>query len=104
MRFRIECMPAFDYGRATHRVNIEGHGATFEGPNLRVGLASDVPLTADRGGAVGEFVLSEGSCAAFVLRGIDQGSSCGAAPSHAEVQELFERSVGFWQGWLARCT
>jgi GH15 family glucan-1,4-alpha-glucosidase len=104
MTFRLECSPAFDYARATHDVAVHAEGVTFDGPSLRLGLASDVPLTSDGKGAFAEFVLQEGESASFVLRPVGEGASCGAAPAHDVVKALFETTVSFWQRWLAQCT
>ncbi len=104
MKFRTECHPAFEYARATHTTRVTKHGATFDGPGFTLGLSSDVPLQKDLHGASADFVLKEGECAVFVLRRVGGGASCGAAPTHAEVQALFEATVHFWQRWLAQCT
>ena len=104
MKFRTECHPAFEYARATHTTRVTKHGATFNGPGFTLGLSSDVPLHKDRHGASADFELKEGECAVFVLRRVGGGASCGAAPTHAEVQALFEATVHFWQRWLSQCT
>jgi GH15 family glucan-1,4-alpha-glucosidase len=104
MTFHTDCHPAFEYGRATHDTTVSEHGATFEGPGITLGLSSDVPLQIDPLGASADFELKEGDCAVFVLRRIGGGASCGAAPTHDEVEELFQATVGFWQHWLAQCT
>src|SRR5215208_6312669 len=57
---RLECRPAFDYGRATHKVQVRGNSVRFTGPGLTLGLASSVPLRQDGTGVVGEFALGEG--------------------------------------------
>lgn len=104
MTFHLECHPAFEYGRATHTTHVNDEGATFDGPGFRLGLASDVRLTADGRGASGDFTLEEGDFAVFVLRRVGGGASCGVAPTHREVQGLFDATVRFWQKWLSQCT
>ncbi|MDB4944190.1 MAG: hypothetical protein JWP97_3724 [Labilithrix sp.] len=104
MRFRIECYPAFEYARASHVTEVTASGATFEGPGIRMGLASDVPLVADARGASGEVELKEGEVAVFVLRRVGGGASCGDAPEAEVVEQLFQATVSYWQKWLAKCT
>ncbi|MDB5217156.1 MAG: Glucoamylase [Myxococcaceae bacterium] len=105
MTFRAECHPAFEYGRATHTSLVSEHGAIFEGPGFRLGLSSDVPLFVDARGVSAEFELTEGEYAVFVLRRVGGGApSCGVAPTHEEVEGLFEATVTFWQHWLSQCT
>src|SRR5262245_7389535 len=38
--FRLECRPAFDYGRAGHTTHVDANGARFDGPGLCLGLVS----------------------------------------------------------------
>src|ERR1700733_10599586 len=42
MRFRLECIPAFNYGRGNHTVEIVNEGARFCSPQLRLALASSI--------------------------------------------------------------
>ncbi len=104
MRFHLECSPAFDYARTLPEVVITKNGATFITPELRLGLATDVPLVEEDRHVVGNFVLHDGECAVFVLRGLAGDATCGPGPAPAEVETLFEHTVEFWQRWLAQCT
>ena len=104
LRFRVECYPAFEYARATHRTRVTDSGATFEGPGITMGLSSDVPLKANRRGAYAEFDLEEGVTAVFALRRVGGGASCGEPPTPEAVEALFQSTVAFWQRWTAKCT
>lgn len=112
MAFRVECRPAFDYGRATHQTIINEHGACFESPGLSLSLASSVPLRPldDRhspgsGGGIGaEFTLSEGESATFVLRIVDRDRRDGHCPGTGEAERRFRETVDYWHRWLAKCT
>ena len=44
MRFRLECVPAFNYGRDEHRVEMSAQGARFCSSSLSLALASSVSL------------------------------------------------------------
>jgi len=103
VRFRLVCHPAFDYARGAHDTVIEKGGACFHSQSLSLGLASDVPLTRDDTGVTADFTLQEGEVASFILRPVDK-DGCGAAPSTAETEDLFHRTVGFWRRWLSACT
>jgi GH15 family glucan-1,4-alpha-glucosidase len=106
MQFEIACEPAFDYGRVAPRVTLLPNGALFEDTGGRAGLAlsSKPPLVATPRGAKGRFVLHEGDKCTFVLRALRAGAGCARAPSEGEAQALFEDTVSFWRGWLAKCT
>jgi GH15 family glucan-1,4-alpha-glucosidase len=104
LRFRVECHPAFDYGRASHETTLAATGAVFASAKLHIGLACDVSLERDRRGVSAEFTLAEGESAAFALRLIEAGAGCGAVVSPDQAQAAFEDTVAFWRGWLSQCT
>jgi GH15 family glucan-1,4-alpha-glucosidase len=105
-RFHMECKPAFDYGRTTHRLEIRSNEAIFtpdssDAPALR--LRSEVPLEAHEGAAIADFTLHDGESAAFILETADSGD---ASPTSAEhyVANTFKATVNFWQTWAAQST
>ncbi|MFQ5944965.1 MAG: glycoside hydrolase family 15 protein [Anaerolineae bacterium] len=102
MPFRIECQPAFDYGRAKHKTDIHGEGAIFRGPTLTVALATQVPLTHHREGVAGEFVLRQGESVNFVLSQIDEPGGRLECLSPEEAEHAFRGTVDFWRRWIAR--
>jgi GH15 family glucan-1,4-alpha-glucosidase len=104
MRLELECRPAFDYARAKHVTTVNEHGARFDGPGLSLGLASSIALRPDDGGAVAEFVPSEGQSAAFVLRTIAADAHPGRCPGTDEAEDWFRETVDYWQRWSAHCT
>src|SRR5262249_26566635 len=102
--FRLECRPAFDYARATHRVHLGSHGVRFDGPALSLGLAAPVPLRCDGAGVVADFTLGEGEKATFVLRRLAPEDRPGRCPSVGEGEDLFRETVTYWRRWLSKCT
>jgi len=105
MRFRLECVPAFNYGRDQHRVEIVAEGARFSSPNLCLGLASSVPLQNFSGGGVaGEFSLDEGQTRSFELRGLAAGVREEIGLTEQESEKLFHDTIHFWRQWIGKCT
>jgi len=102
LRFRMECRPAFNYARDVHTATITLGGATLASPSLILGLATEQPLEKIDGGVVSEFTLREGETAVFVLRHLSQELGCGISMSVDEAEELFRRTVEFWQRWIAQ--
>ena len=49
---QLECRPAFDYARASHKLHLGPHGARFDGPEMSLSLASAVPLAKDGDGVI----------------------------------------------------
>jgi GH15 family glucan-1,4-alpha-glucosidase len=102
--FRMECFPAFDYGRCGHRVEQRDHGAVFIPEDSRfppVRLRSQVPLTLQNGRALAEFELGDGQTAAFVFEPADSRPDSPSASS-GYVPEAFKRTVNFWRGWVGQ--
>jgi GH15 family glucan-1,4-alpha-glucosidase len=99
MRFRIDCQPRFDYGRAQHRVELHPHGAVFSSPNLELALRSAVQLDHHSDGVAAEFVLSRDS-ATFILEEM-RGSRVPSPVHESEATDGFNRTVRYWRGWVA---
>jgi GH15 family glucan-1,4-alpha-glucosidase len=112
MRFAIEVQPRFDYGRASHKVELTEHGAVFASDDLELtlhGIAPEGVDARDAGTAVERAgdglrwtrTLREGQTGGVVLE------SNGGTPrrvSPEEAQRLADETARFWRGWLARST
>ena len=110
MRFRIECFPAFDYGRDSHKVvELADSGTYFVSSDIILQLSTSVSLHRSPGplgeGMVAEFTLHEGQTVAFAI-----GEVCGECGdylppfSDTESQRIFEETVNYWRSWLASST
>src|SRR5260221_5709842 len=102
--FHLECSPAFDYARASPEIHLGEHGADFEGPDLKLGLASSVPLQRITGGVVADFTLGEGENVTFVLRRLAAEDALTCCPGVGQAEDLFRATVDFWRRWLSKCT
>ena len=103
LKFRVVCQPAFNYARTAHTTEVTERGACFGTPELRLGLATGIPLAQDGSGVACEFTRSEGQTAVFVLRQIPDGTSCGPVLTVGEEEELFRSTVNYWRQWLSQC-
>jgi len=104
VHFRIECSPAFDYGRQSHELSLCGNGARFDTPNLSLALSSSVPLREGGGGSVtAEFVLSHGESHLFILGEPRAGEHVPPIPGEEEAEDIFQETVTYWRCWLAAC-
>jgi GH15 family glucan-1,4-alpha-glucosidase len=114
VRFMLQCYPSFDYGRSTHRTEVQAEGAVFQSDDLTLGLASPVALESEDGtkanaevpgpGVRAEFTLGEKETATFVLQETEPGAGCGSGLSEEESEALFERTVEYWRNWVSQCT
>jgi GH15 family glucan-1,4-alpha-glucosidase len=102
--FDLHCEPRFDYGRATHTVHARDGQLFFtardeQGTALR--LHHEVPLDVRNGAAVGQFKLSAGQTAAFVLEEATGGLESVVGPH--TVSDWFKDTVNFWRTWMGHC-
>ena len=101
MRFRLECAPRFDFGRALHRAESHPGGVVFEGAGERVVLETETALEVCGADAVTSFELAAGQSATFSLEHAPERYEMhGHSPE--ETVELFEHTVEYWRRWLSQ--
>ena len=104
LRFKVECRPAFDYGRAKHQLKIESSGAIFSSNGVYIGLTSPVELHAKNGGVGTELLLGEGEDAIFLLRQQDAESGQPLIDPAFDGNAAQEQTVQYWRRWLRGVT
>jgi GH15 family glucan-1,4-alpha-glucosidase len=103
MPFRMECVPAFNYGRDAHSTEIIPAGARFGAPQLRFGLASSIPVQQFGVGVSAEFSLDEGRTQSFQFRELGPNQDeLGCSEEMSD--QLFHDTLSYWRQWLSRCT
>jgi len=101
IRMRMECSPAFNYGRDTHEVAISESGAAFHSASLSMGLASSIPLEPAGKGATVEFTLHPDDSIIFVLHQISNGDPARKLADPQEAEKAQSATLHFWRNWLA---
>ena len=98
MSFVLECDPRFDYGRASHDLQITEAGALFRSEGLHLTLHSP-GLERVGTGVASRFTLDEGGFSGAVLE------SAAAEPPRPlvleEIRELLDSTERFWTSWLS---
>ena len=109
MSLRLECRPAFDYGRAAHTVEVRGDRAVFQsqglGCMLKVsagGGASMAVRTDGEGGVVARGALHENSVLAAVFQGVDDRGADSDCPDLDGCLHMLEQTEEYWHQWLRR--
>jgi len=102
-KLKMECSPAFNYGRDEHELNITDKGAAFFSDNLSMGLASTIPLKAKANEAHAEFTIAENDNIVFVLHKID-GKECQITFSEEQAEQRFKNTIKFWRDWVRKST
>ena len=104
-RMRVECYPAFDYARSSHKVVRVSTGAVFESESgEKVGLSLSVPFEVHKGGVIAEFDLLAGQSVSMALCTMQAGDREPPQMTDENAQRLFEDTIKFWRSWLSRCT
>ncbi|WP_454063201.1 glycoside hydrolase family 15 protein [Candidatus Nitrospira salsa] len=103
VRFRLECEPAFNYGRDTHTAEIVGKGAIFRTATSTVGLVSPIPLKVREGMAYKEFVVKQGESLTFFLEFAENNGKTDLLANPETGDEAFQNTSAFWQRWLGQC-
>lgn len=104
VELEILARPAFDYARAGHQAASHPGGVIFDSPALRLGLSSTLPLSVKGPEARGRFTLGAGDTAVFALHTLDEGEVRSPEIGAAAGEALFQETLGFWRGWISRCT
>ncbi|MEV7443249.1 glycoside hydrolase family 15 protein [Streptomyces sp. NPDC091204] len=106
VRFALECRPRFDYGRARHRLALDGALARFEGPGITAHLQAlgPLPLEADGDDVRATATLTAGERAAVVLTVCDARSAPPPLLNADDLTEAFSAVRHFWHEWIGHCT
>jgi len=108
MSLKLQCTPAFDYGRAEHTVEVRDNRAVFHSDGLacmlkvsQSGHRTKVSVRPDgNGGVVASGTLRENSVLAAVFQGVDdRGIDCDC-PEVEGCLELLEDTEQYWHHWL----
>ncbi len=100
MRFRVECAPRIDYGRADHELTVNDSGALFTSPLQTLALHSTFPLQPQGRDVAAEITLTQGQ-----VEGVMLESGPDAAPRPVErgaIREVLDRTIQDWRSWLDR--
>lgn len=101
--FRLECAPAFNFGRDAHDIETRPKGIIFQAGDQSVGLVSPIPLQTGENFAYQEFTLHQGESLTFFLEYLEvkNGDQLLSTPESGD--EAFRNTSAFWQRWLAQC-
>lgn len=103
IRFGLCCAPAFDYGRASHEIQLDQRGAIFRSGKNHMALISPSSLHVQENRVETELVLHEGETQTFVLN-YSQTNHEDLLALRFYDEEVYERTIEFWHRWLNQCT
>ncbi|MER5182333.1 glycoside hydrolase family 15 protein [Streptomyces sp. NPDC002896] len=100
VRFDLECRPRFDYGRATHELDVTRHAATFRAPGTTAYLQGMIPLDRDGQDVRGAITLNAGETAGVVFTVCEPGGEAPEPPTTGDIAEELWENINFWQKWV----
>ena len=104
-RMRMECFPAFDYARRSHRIIPAKNGVVFESEGRdRLGLSLSIPYDIVGNGVVAEFDIYAGESICFGLGRLGPKLRGPASLSNVDAQQQLNQTLDYWRRWLSRCT
>ena len=107
-RMRLECLPGFDYARASHRVNRIPDGVLFEsdrGERMALSVqGGGHAIDLVDGRAFCEFDLGAGESVCIALCLLDKDDSAPLVVTQDDAQRMLNETIAYWRRWLSRCT
>ncbi|MFF3417867.1 glycoside hydrolase family 15 protein [Streptomyces sp. NPDC002698] len=100
VRFDMECRPRFDYGRATHDLDVRPEAAVFRAPGVCAYLQSTFPVERDGDDLRGSVTLNVGETAAVVLTVCDADGQAPPPPTADGITQGLWDAADFWQKWV----
>ncbi len=104
MTFRLDCQPAFNYGRDSHTITVSDQGVEFRSSNLTLRLGTSIPLKQEGDRVWAEFEVHEGEVLDFCIQQVEQSSPLPSAHPEDHAETLFTQTVDYWRRWLSKCT
>jgi GH15 family glucan-1,4-alpha-glucosidase len=104
LKMRMECFPALNYARTPHQLELTGQQACFRSPEQSLALNTPVPVHKLESGVAAEFIIHEDQQLIFALETTADAPGCGSSLSQEEANQLFLRTISYWQQWLAKST
>jgi GH15 family glucan-1,4-alpha-glucosidase len=104
VRFRMECLPSFDYARVIHDSLVSHEGVRFSHEDYSCFLTSPCPLQEYRTGVVTEFDLAQGQESCFILKAVQGEVSGSPWMTPQEADSLFSETVSYWRSWISKST
>ena len=102
---RVECQPAFNYARDTHKTSLTDNGATFISDTYQFALSTDLSLEKqENGGVISEFTMQEGDTFIISLSELADDRDSVPPLDWESANYLFDSTVHYWREWLSQCT
>jgi GH15 family glucan-1,4-alpha-glucosidase len=97
--FEAHIQPRFDYGRESHKTQVDGTNAVFEAPSMTLHLAGTIPLEQSGDDVRSRFTVRAGDFTGVLLESAEKSEI-----GHGELIDVFIETVEYWKAWLRKST
>jgi GH15 family glucan-1,4-alpha-glucosidase len=97
--FEAHIQPRFDYGRESHKTQVDGTNAVFEAPSMTLHLAGTIPLEQSGDDVRSRFTVRAGDFTGVLLESAEKSEI-----GHGELINVFIETVEYWKAWLRKST
>jgi len=99
LEFEARIEPRFDYGRESHKTQVDGTNAVFEAPSMTAHLTGTMPLEQDGQDVRARFTVRAGDFTGIMLESAEKSTI-----GHGEMIKLFTDTIAYWKQWLRNGT
>ncbi|PWK66333.1 GH15 family glucan-1,4-alpha-glucosidase [Mucilaginibacter oryzae] len=103
IKFKMNCVPRFDYAGARHEAELKENGIIFRSindGNAKLKLMADITLKLKKADGYAEFTLKEGEVAHIVLESMEEGSEQAFSNIDYYVKQTYRETIHLWRTWL----
>lgn len=99
-RYRMTCLPGFDYGRKMHRIEVlDQYNLLFHSDNISIKLRSTVELKVEQQAGIAEFTLEPNQIVDFILELYDGSTEDDSGELSDMVTRELKETMDYWKGW-----
>jgi len=104
VKMQMECLPAFNYARDNHTLEISRERATFISASASMDLQSTILLEQNGRMAVKEFTVGQDDSEVFILRKSPEGVKFDRSIDVKQVEENMHDTILYWRNWIFKST
>ena len=104
VKMRMECLPAFNYARDSHTLEISEDGAIFRTTDISMDLDSTILLKQSGHMATVEFTIGQDDSEVFILHKTPDGIKSGSKIGEEKVEEDLHNTILYWRNWISQST
>jgi len=102
VKMQMKCLPAFNYARDSHTLQISEEGATFISKDSSMDLDSTIPLESSGLMATVMFSVGQDDSEVFILHKTPDGSRSDRAIRVKQVEEDLHDTILYWRNWISK--